>query len=307
MADRSASDAGRSNAVGLSIVLGSHPHTKALKRGDLRSPRLALDFVEMKPTNTAFKPMVREQRYDACEMAIVTFLQAKEARKPILLLPALMLCRFQHAYAFYHAERGKLTPADLHGKRVGVRAFTQTTGAWVRGILQQEYGVDWRKITWVTFEEPHVAEYRDPPNVVRAPEGKKLKTMLLEGEIDAAMGEVSDDARLPPLIPDPKAAAEAWYQKYRTLPTNHFVVVKESLARAKPWILPELYGLLKRGKAEAGLPAPGTLDMLPFGIEANRRSLEMIVEFALEQDLIKRRFTVDELFDDQVREFAGTA
>jgi 4,5-dihydroxyphthalate decarboxylase len=300
MADASAADMTK-----LSIVLGSHPHTEALKRGTLRSPRLALDFVEMKPTNTAFKPMVREQRYDACEMAIVTFLQAKEAKKPLLLLPALMLCRFQHAYVVYNGTRGKLFPADLHGKRIGVRAFTQTTGTWVRGILHQEYGVDWRKIDWITFEEPHVAEYRDPKNVTRAPAGKKLMTMLLEGEIDAAMGELSDDPRLVPLIPNPEAAAEAWYDKYRTLPTNHFVVVKESIARAKPWILPELYRLLKRAKTDAGLPKPGTLDMLPFGIEANRKALEMIVEFALEQDLIRHRFTVDELFDDGVRKFAG--
>ena len=296
-------EAGGSESARISIVLGSYPHTEALKTGTLRSPRLALDFVEMKPTFSAFKPMVRELRYDACEMAIVTFLQAKAAAKPLLLLPTPMLSRFQHGHMLYNAARGTLAPGDLHGKRVGVRAFTQTTGAWLRGILEQDYGVDWRKITWVTFEEGHVAEYRDPPNVERAPEGKTLQGMLRAGEIDASIGETSDDPELKPLIPNPKEAAETWFKKYGVVPVNHFVVVQEQVARAKPWMLAELYRLLK--EAKAGVAQPGGVDLLPFGIEANRKTLETIVRFAHRQTLIPRAYAIDELFDPRVRAFAA--
>ncbi|HUC60909.1 MAG TPA: hypothetical protein VMF53_03050 [Alphaproteobacteria bacterium] len=295
-------ESGSAESAKLSIVLGTYPHTEALKSGALRSPRLALDFVEMKPTFSAFKPMVRELRYDACEMAIVTFLQAKAAGKPLLLLPAAMLSRFQHGHMLYNAERGALGPRDLHGKRVGVRAFTQTTGAWLRGVLEQEYGLDWRKVTWVTFEDAHVAEYRDPKNVERAPEGQTLTGMLLAGEIDASIGELSTDARLKPLIPEPDQAAQAWYRKYGVVPVNHYVTIRESVARAKPWVAGELYRLLSEAKAASGIAKPGAIDMFPFGCEANRKALETIVEFAYRQDLIPRRYSLDELFDRSVRD-----
>ena len=87
----------------------------------------------------AFKPMVREHAYDASEMALVTYLQAKAYNKGLTLLPAAMLARFQHGTMLYNAERGKLEPADLPGCRIGVRSYSQTTGAWIRGILENDY------------------------------------------------------------------------------------------------------------------------------------------------------------------------
>lgn len=116
----------------LKVVLGSHPHVQAVKSGDLCSDLFDLDFIAYTPTNTAFKPMVREQAFDVCEMAIVTYLMAKAHGKPLVLLPATMLGRFQHSYALYSPTRGTLGPSDLEGKRVGIRSFTTTTGAWIR-------------------------------------------------------------------------------------------------------------------------------------------------------------------------------
>ncbi|MGY2935206.1 ABC-type nitrate/sulfonate/bicarbonate transport system substrate-binding protein [Bradyrhizobium sp. GM6.1] len=130
----------------LKAVLGSHPHVQAVKSGELRSNRFDLDFIEYTPTNTAFKPMVREQAFDVCEMAIVTYLMAKAQGKPLVLLPATMLGRFQHSYALYSPAQGTLGPSDLEGKRVGIRSFTTTTGAWIRGILANDYGVNLDKI-----------------------------------------------------------------------------------------------------------------------------------------------------------------
>ena len=123
----------------LRIAIGDYPHTLPLKRGEITSPWLKLDFVEVKPMHKAFKPMVREHAYDASEMALVTYLQAKAYNKGLRLLPAAMLARFQHGCMLYNAERGKLDPADLPGCRVGVRSYSQTTGAWLRGILQNDY------------------------------------------------------------------------------------------------------------------------------------------------------------------------
>jgi 4,5-dihydroxyphthalate decarboxylase len=281
----------------LRTVLGDHSHVQALKRGELRSDRVALEFVDYAPTNAAFKPMVREQKFDVCEMAIVTYLMARAYNKPLVLLPAAMLGRFQHAYAQYNAERGPLTQADLKGRRVGIRSFTTTTGAWVRGILANDYGVDLDGIRWITFEEPHVAEYVDTTE--RTPSGKKILQMLLDGELDAVIGEASDDPRLKPLFADPDAEAERWYRQHGLVPVNHFVVVTETLAKSQPDVVREVYGLLKQSKAAA--QPPGGIDFVPFGVEANRKGLELIIAYAAQQALIPREFSVDELFDDTTR------
>src|SRR3954464_1723841 len=181
----------------LKAVLGSHPHVQAVKSGELRSNRFDLDFIEYTPTNTAFKPMVREQAFDVCEMAIVTYLMAKAHGKPLVLLPAAMLGRFQHSYALYNPARGTLGPSDLEGKRIGIRSFTTTTGAWIRGIRANYYDVDLDKIRWITFEDPHVAEYVDTTE--RAQKDKKILQMLLDGELDAVLGEAPDNSKLKPL------------------------------------------------------------------------------------------------------------
>jgi 4,5-dihydroxyphthalate decarboxylase len=230
-------------------------------------------------------------------MAIVTYLMAKAHRKPLVLLPAVMLGRFQHAYAIYNSGRGTTGPGDLKGKRVGIRSFTTTTGAWIRGILANDYGVDLENIHWITFEDPHVLEYRDTTE--RAPKDKNIIEMLLNGELDAVLGETSTDPRLKPLFPDPAAEAGRWFAQHQVVPVNHLVVVTEKLARERPQIVREIYDLFKQSKAMAGQPA--TPDPVPFGVEANRKSLQLIIDYAAQQSLIPRRFSVEELFDETTR------
>jgi 4,5-dihydroxyphthalate decarboxylase len=285
------------SVANLRTVLGDHAHMRPLKAGEVRSERVAFEFVEFSPTNAAFKPMVREQKFDVCEMAIVTYLMARAHNKPLVLLPATMLGRFQHAYALTNAERGKFGPADLKGKRVGIRSFTTTTGAWIRGILANDYGVDLDGIRWVTFEDPHVAEYVDTTE--RAPRDKKILQMLLDGELDAVLGETSDDPRLKPLFPDPKAEAERWYRQHGVVPVNHLVVVTETLAESQPDVVREVYRLLEASKA-ASKPAGG-IDFVPFGVDAIRKPLELITAYAAQQALIPRKFSFDELFDETTR------
>jgi 4,5-dihydroxyphthalate decarboxylase len=284
----------RPDPTTLRTVLGDYPHTLALKRGEIASPALRLAFVEVKPTHLAFKPMVRELKFDVCEMAIVTFLMAKAYGKPLALLPAVMLGRFQHHCMLYNSERGTLTPQTLAGRRVGVRAWSQTTGVWLRGILANDYGVDLDRVRWVTFEDAHVAEYRDPPRIERA-EGD-LTAMLLAGEIDAAIygAELPPDPRLKSVIPQPETAAQAWYRKHGAAPVNHLVAVKSELVRSRPQLVAEVCRLLAAAKRAA--PAPAGIDPAPYGIAANRPALELIVDYCVQQEMIPRRFSVDELF-----------
>jgi 4,5-dihydroxyphthalate decarboxylase len=281
--------------VRLRTLLATYPHTKPLKNGNVTSPRVTLDFKDVQPVWSGFKSMVRRQEFDVSEMAIVTYLIAKSFGKPMVLLPAVMTGRIQHAYAIYNGERGTLTPWDLAGKRIGIRSFTTTTGAWLRGIFQNDYGLDLASVRWITFEEPHVAEYVDTTE--RAPPGKTIIPMLLDGELDVVIGDRSDDPRVKSLFGDPAAAAQAWCRKHHIVPLNHMVVVSGELARLRPDVVEEVYALLKEGKRRMA-PADETT---PFGVEACRPALERIIDYAAQQRLIPRRFEVDELFDDTTR------
>ena len=289
------------DAVTFHSLLGNHANTTPLKNGTVSSPLVKFDFFEVKVANTQFKAIVRDQKYDFGELAMVTFLQAKVYNKPYMLLPATIVGRNQHHTIFYNAERGSLAPGDLGGKRIGVRAYTQTTGCWVRGFLAEDYGVDLDSVTFVTFEDPHLAEYQDPSNVVRAPQGKTNKQMLIDGEIDAAiLGDVAEEGPLKHLIPDHEAAGRVWAARHGGVPINHLAVVRESVARERPDAVRELYRILKEARAASGIPT-GADDPLRFGILAVRQSLEQLAAYAQHQKLTPNRFTADELFADAAR------
>lgn len=290
-----------SGVLMLRTLLGDYPNTLALKKGQVHSTSLAFDFADVKVPSTAFKDVVRPLKYDVAELAIVTFLQAKTHGKPLVLLPAVVVGNLAHPFLVYNAERGVLTPAQLEGRRVGIRAYSVTTSAWIRGILQNDHGVDLDRIKWVTFEDPHVAEYHDPKTAERAPAGKQLVQMLIDGGLDAALvgGPELKDRRLRPVIANPDEAAQAWCKKNGVLPLNHMLVVKESLAQTHPSAVREIFGLLRESKAAA--PATIGVDPIQFGVENVRRSLELIINYSVQQGLIPRRFEVDELFDDVTR------
>jgi 4,5-dihydroxyphthalate decarboxylase len=286
----------------LKTMLGDYPITKALKAGAVRSDLVDLDCVEVKVANNLFKQVVREAKYDVAELAIVTYLQAKACGKPYVLVPAVLVSRGQHHTIAYNPDRGPLRPSELNGKRVGVRAYTVTTGTWVRGILATDYGVDINKVEWITFEDPHVAEYRDPAIVKRAREGKELTQMLLDGDVAAGIvGDKLPDPKLKHLIPDAEAAAQKWAERHHGVPINHMLVVSQELSRSRPDAVKDVFRQLHASKRAAGLPDGGALDRYRFGVEACRPILEIIIEFCHRQQLIPRRMSVDELFDDTTR------
>ena len=268
----------------LRTLMGDHAVTKQFKT---RSDKF--DFVEVKGSAAQFfKRVVRDHEFDVAEMAIMTHLIAKAHAKPYRMLPFVVLARFQHPYLVYNAARGDLKPEELHGKRVGVRSYSVTTGAWIRGILAEDHGIDIDKVKWLTFEEAHVAEFRDPPNVERAPAGKEIGAMLATGELDAAiMAAVPTDPNLKPLIRDPEAAGKRWGEKHHAIQLNHLVVVKNTVPKK---VADEVYQLLIDSRKAAGEPP-----MLPAGLEANRRNFEVAIDCAYKQRLIPRRYTVEEL------------
>ncbi|MDH7637733.1 phosphate ABC transporter substrate-binding protein [Sphingomonas oryzagri] len=288
-------------ATVLKTLLGRSPRTEALIDGQVRSDRLALDFDDVRPTTNGFPAMVREMAYDFGELALLTFLQARAAGKPLVLLPFVAVAEPLHDYVYYNGDRGELTPERVAGKRIGVRSYTQTTGLWVRGFLEDDHGVPLEAQRWISVQEPHVREYREPDFLERAPKGSDLLQMLIDGEIDVLVGLQPAIAAQHPQLRRlfPEGAAEEWSRRTGILPINHMAVLKQSLHDQSPEYARELFRMLSESKM-LGMAA-GSRDNWPSGIEANRRGMELLVRWAVRQQLIPEAVQIDALFDEVTR------
>ena len=283
----------------LKTVLGTYPHTAALKSGDLRSDEVVLDFVEVEPVHKAFAPMVRRAEYDLSELAIATALQAKAYGRPVVLLPAVVASRLQRGCLIYHRAHGVVTPQDLVQARIGVRAYTQTTGLWVRAHLAEDYSLPIERMRWVTSDPAHVEEYADPPIVEPMSGERSLPDMLRDGEIQAAIlgNDLPKGEEFAPVIADHVAVDRAWYIRHGFMPINHVVVVSQDVARRQPQAVRAAYALLKQAAAEAPVPADG-MSRAMFGFERLRGPIEFTLETCARQLLLPRPMTVDEVFAD---------
>jgi 4,5-dihydroxyphthalate decarboxylase len=284
----------------LTAMMGTYPKTTPLKHGDIASPLVKLDFADVDTAQTAFKDVVRGLKFDVAELAIMTFLQAFDAGKPYRMLPFVMNGNFHHKSILCRAD-DDLTPQKLAGKTVAMRAYTQTTPAWVRGILADEYGVDLRSVRWVSQEGAHVADYDEPEWVSQMPEKRDLEAMLLAGEVDAIIsgGKQSGHRGVRQLIPNAKEAALEWYERTQAVPINHVLVVRDTLIDASSGVVPEVFRMMcESRKAGGDVPPASELDLQPVGFGALRPALELATRYAFEQKLVSRRFSVDELYGD---------
>jgi 4,5-dihydroxyphthalate decarboxylase len=300
----------------LKTAIATYPHTKGLKDGTVTAPGLRFEHLEISPIIAAFRRMCRGLEFDVSEMAITTYLTARAYHKPFTALPVFILRQFHHAPIVYHVKSGVASPKDLEGKRVGVRAYTVTTGVWARGILATEYDVDLSKVTWVLNDEEHVQEYHNayPSNVVYQA-GANLGAMVATGELAAAIGVGRvDSPDVKPLIPNAREAEAAWYRKTGIYPINHTVVVKDSLLQADPTLAPRLFDAFKEAKAaflqrlaagaelsseEQALAQRRSLvgdDPLPYGLARNRKTIEAVIQFAQEQKILPHKVSPEEIF-----------
>jgi 4,5-dihydroxyphthalate decarboxylase len=300
--------------VTLKTAVATYAHTKGLKDGTVTAPGIRFEHIEVNPIVAAFRRMVRTLEFDVSEMAITTYLTARAHGKPFTALPIFVMRQFHHAPIAFNVKSGVKSPKDLEGKKVGVRAYTVTTGVWARGILATEYGVDLDKVTWVVVDEEHVQEYQKPANVLERP-GANLGKMLAEGELAAAIGAGQvDSPDVKPLIAGAREAEAAWYRKTGIYPINHTVVVKDSLLQADATLAPRIFGAFKEAKAAflKQLDSPATLsgdaqvlaqrrsivgdDPLPNGVARNRKALEAIIQFARDQKILPRAVSPEEVF-----------
>jgi 4,5-dihydroxyphthalate decarboxylase len=316
----------REEPVRLTIVTRTQGNNEALKDGRVTPRGFGLDFHEVAVLVQAFRRMVREREFDVCEMAITTYLCAKAHGKRLTALPIFLVRGFHHGAIVRHTASGIQAPSELDGRRVGVnRGYTVTTGVWARGILQDEYGLDPDRVTWVPSGDEHVAEYRPPANVVPMPPGESLETMLATGGVAAAVGVEATHPETAPLIPDAEEAAFEALRRRGLYPINHLVVVKDELLEAHPDLaaaLVDAFAAAKRqyverlraGAVEAPTPTDRMYqrvmeitgnDPLPYGIAPNRPMIEQLIEYAVRQRILDRRPAVEDLFPESVHDLTA--
>jgi 4,5-dihydroxyphthalate decarboxylase len=277
--------------LSLTTAIGSYPHTLPLKDGRVSNTRLQLEHRDVVPANRAFRPMVNQLAYDVSELALVTLMLAKACQRPIVGVPVVLMQQSAYGMLLVRQDSPLHTPRQLEGRTIGVRAYTQTTGTWVRGMLRDQFGVDLDSLNWVTFEPAHVDGFVDPPNARRAPEGKTLAGMLRSGEIDAAAGlEPSDHPDLRTLLPDALELEADWVRQTGIRPINHTLVVRRDVLAKHAWLADELYEMVVVAKKICGVSAP------PDGLELNRGALTLLARYACEQHITPRTLTVEELY-----------
>lgn len=281
----------------LRAVLADYPHTLPLKRGEVTDPAVRLDFQEIAPVHKAFAPMVRTAAFDLSELAIVTALQAIAYDRPVVLLPAVVAARFQRGCLIAHASRPVPKPAELAGRTIGVRSFTQTTGMWVRTHLAADYGLAAEQINWLTKDPAHVEQYPDPSYVDRRLDDASLPELLRDGRIDAAIfgNDLPEGDELVPVIPDAEARDRQWFAQHGFLPINHMVVASTAAVDRDPDAIRTAYTLLRASAASVAPPA-GRPNPARFGVDQLRQPIELIIDACLAQDLLPRELTAAEVF-----------
>jgi len=310
----------------LKTVTRTQGNNKALKDGTVKMPDFQFDFVEVDPLIDAFRRMVRGLEFDVSEMALTTYITAREHGKKMTALPIFLVRAFHHGAILHNVNSGIRTPKDLEGKRVGVnRGYTVTTGVWARSVLQNEYGVDLKKVTWVLSGDEHVAEFRPPANVVPMEKGRKMADLLASGELGAAINVETDSPDVKPLIPNAKEAGFAALKSRGHYPINHTVVVKDELLEKNPRLAREVFEAFAEAKRlyveklrSRQIEKPTAADEvhrrvmeitggdpLPYGIEPNRRTLEELISSAVGQGILSRAPKIEELFAPATRNLVG--
>ncbi|MDX1499005.1 MAG: hypothetical protein R3176_03855 [Woeseiaceae bacterium] len=309
----------------LKTVTRLQGNNAALKNGEVVPDGFALEFEEVPVLVHAFRRMVRGLEFDVCEMALTTYICAREHGVRFTAIPVFLVRGFHHGAILHNVERPVRDPKELEGARVGVnRGYTVTTGVWARSILRDEYGVDLDKVTWVLSGDEHVEAYVPPPNVVSIGADKTIEEELGSGELAAAVNIKTDDPRFRPLIDDPLEAGIAAFERRGHYPINHLVAVRDDVLEAHPGLAVALFEAFTESKnrylekLKAGAIAePDAADRLhqrliglgadplPYGIEPNRAVLEELIEHAIEQAILRKRVDVDALFAPATRGLSG--
>ncbi len=299
----------------LTTVTRTQGANQALKDGTVTPSGFSLRFEEIPVLVKGFRRMVRNLEFDVSEMALTTYLTAREHGVAFTALPIFLVRGFHHGAIRYNVRSSIREPKDLEGRRVGVnRGYTVTTGVWARGILASEYGVDLDKVTWVLSGDEHVASYVPPDNVEPAGQGADLGEMLIRGDLDAVVGVDVDHPDVAPLIAEPEEAAVTALRERSFYPINHLIVVKDEVLSRHSDVASAVFDAFTEAKQRyvrrlrdgdvstdtdrmyARVLQTTGADPLPYGVEPNRPMLETLMEFAFAQRILTKPVAIDDVF-----------
>lgn len=295
--------------IRLSMMLGTYPKTNGIKSGAIQVEGAELDIAPIDDAMQGFKAAVNELKFDVCELALSTFLQARSVGKPLLLLPYVMNGKFHHASLLRRTDN-VFKAGDLNGKKVAMRSYSQTTPTWVRGFLMDDFGIKADQVKWLVKGSGHVAEAKDPPWVSRMESDKDLVTALIDGDVDAILfsAKPKGEERVTTVIDDPKTAAQEWGARNKAVPINHMVAIRKELADSRPDIVRAVYQALIASRVAAeGEPQPGAQVLEPHGFANVQNAVEIGIRYAVAQGLIPKSFTTDELYGSVRDALAGIA
>lgn len=293
----------------LSVMLGTYPKTNGIKSGAIPIEGAELDIAPIDEAMKGFKIAVSELKYDVCELALSTFLQAHSVGKPLLLLPYVMNGKFHHGSLLRRTDN-VFQASELNGKKVAMRSYSQTTPTWVRGFLMDDFGIKVDQVQWLVKGPGHVAEAKDPPWVSRMEGDKDLVQALIDGDVDAILfsAKPKGEERVTTVIEDPKAAAQEWAARNHAVPINHMVAIRKELADSRPDIVRAVYKALIASRVAAeGAPQPGAQVTEPHGFDQVRTAIEIGIRNAVAQGLIPHSFAIDELYGSVRDALAGIA
>ena len=300
----------------LKTVTRLQGNNAALISGVVSPAGFNLEFIEIPVLVHAFRRMVRQLEFDICEMALTTYICARDHGVKFTALPIFLVRAFHHGAILHNVDHPVGDPKNLEGKRVGVnRGYTVTTGVWARAILQDEHGVDLDRVTWVLSGDEHVEAYAPPANVVSIEEGATIEEQLEGGELAAAVNIKSDNPKFQSLIAEPLEAGFAAFEGRGHYPINHLVAVRDEVLEQHPGLGVALFEAFRESrdiyldKLQRGeIDSPDAMDKLykrildrggdplPFGIEPNRRVLEELIGHALTQRILTKPVNVESLF-----------
>jgi 4,5-dihydroxyphthalate decarboxylase len=313
-----------SKRIPLTLACGDYEIVRALKDGTVRPDGIDLTVLTEMDSTTRHWRFIRNRDFDMAETSASSYLAACDQGQDVTALPVFLHRRFRHGFIFINTQKGIRKPADLIGRRIGLKAFLVTAGLWLRGILEHEYGVPHTSVEWFTEIDEEV-DFAPHPQLKLTQLGhdKSVPEMLAAGELDAVLHAdlikpiVDKDPRVARLFPDYKTEEIGYFRKTGIFPIMHVLGIKQEIVERYPWVPINMMQAFERAKALAmrRMENPRIVplawyreaweeqeeilgkDPWEYGLsERNRRNIETLAGYAQEQGLTRRRLSADELF-----------
>lgn len=307
----------------LTVACGHYDHMEALARGYVKPTGIDVTYLAIESPPEIFARMIKTNAFDISEMSLAMYFNLRSKGDfPYIALPVFPCRVFRHAYIYVNRDAGITTPKDLEGRRIGVQQYRQTAATWIRGILAHEYDVDLSGVTWieggVNAPRPPDADMDLLPGkkieITSAPAGVSINDLLIEGEIAAYFGARRPNCfqtrdNIVRLFPDYRKEERAYFDRTGIFPIMHALVMREELHAEKPWIAENMVDAFEASKrwAQEHMRFTGTTrymvpwlnheieeidemfaggDPYPYGVEANRKVLETLMQYLVDQAFV---------------------